>query len=76
MQAQPGSTEQDELHPSLTPTFPSSQYPACGFSTFPSPQVSEQTLAVEELPGVHDQFNSTDQAELQPSPSTVLLSSQ
>ena len=52
LQLQPVSTKQVELHPSPFAVFESSQYPDVGLITFPSPQVSEQTLAVLLSPGV------------------------
>jgi len=72
----PDSTAQEASHPSPVAVFPSSQYPAIGLITFPSPQISEHELALEELPDVHVHPVSTLQLESQPSPFTVLLSSQ
>ena len=72
----PVSTAQDPSHPSPTVVPESSQYPAIGFMTAPSPQISVHTEAVEESPNVQDQFDSTLQVELHPSPFAVPLSSQ
>ena len=71
----PVSTEQVESHPSPAVVPPSSQYPAVGSVTFPSPQVSVQTLAVDESPGVQFQSDSILQVASQPSPATVFPSS-
>ena len=76
VQTQLISTEQVELHPSLATVFPSSQYPAVGFITKPSPQISEHELAVTESPNDHVHFASTEQVESHPSPVTVFPSSQ
>ena len=73
---QPGSTEHVEEQPSLSAFPPSSQYPAVGFITFPSPQVSCQLLAVEESPSVQVHPASTEQVDDHPSPSIILESSQ
>jgi len=70
------STAQDELQPSPLIVFPSSQYPAVGFITLPSPQVSDQELAVVLLPDVQVYPVSTEQLESHPSPEAVFPSSQ
>ena len=49
---------------------------AVGFSTTPSPQISLQTLAEDELPDVHVYPASTVQLLSQPSPLILLPSSQ
>ena len=72
----PASTAQDELHPSPLETLLSSQYPDAGFITRPSPHISEQVLAVVEVPRLHVYPVSTEQVELQPSPFIVPPSSQ
>ena len=76
VQEYPSSTAQLASHPSPAVVPASSQYPAVGLMTTPSPQVSSQTLAVEELPGVQECPVSTAQLESQPSPSIKFPSSQ
>ena len=78
VQLQSISTEHEELHPSLLAVFPSSQYVEGRLVSiiFPSPQISLQTLAVEESPRVHVQSVSTPQVDEQPSLLAVLPSSQ
>ena len=63
-------------HPSPVFVLPSSQYPADGFMTNPSPQISLQELAVEASPNVQEYPDSTPHVELHPSPSVGLPSSQ
>jgi len=75
-QVHPVSTAQVEDQPSPPVIPPSSQYPVVGFSTLPSPQISEHTLAVEESPKVHFQLVSTPQLPFHPSLGVVLPSSQ
>lgn len=70
------STCQVELQPSPLLVLPSSQYVAEVAITFPSPQSSEQTLAVIESPRVQVHPDSTAQAVLHPSPLLVFPSSQ
>ena len=70
------STAHEASHPSLAVVPPSSQYPAVGFTTAPSPQISVHTAAVEESPRVQDQNVSTAQEASQPSPVVVPPSSQ
>ena len=72
----PVSTEQVLSQPSFALVFPSSQYPAVGLTTFPSPHISFQLLAVDESPRVHSHNDSTAQLESQPSPSVGFPSSQ
>ena len=76
VQVQPASTEQEESQPSEALVLPSSQYPLRGKVTFPSPQISLQTLALELSPRVHVQPASTAQVELHPSPFAWFESSQ
>ena len=76
VQDQSVSTEQEESQPSPAAVPPSSQYPAVGFITLPSPHISVQTEAVVASPRVHCQFASTAQEASQPSPATVPPSSQ
>ena len=76
VQVHPVSTAHIELHPFPSVMSPSSQYPAEGLITFPSPHISEQELGVEESPKVHCQPVSTAQLEFHPSPSDALESSQ
>lgn len=56
--------------------MPSSQYPAVGITTIPSPHISPQLLAVIESPNVQLQLVSTVQVDDHPSPLLVLPSSQ
>jgi len=72
----PVSTAQLESHPSPFAVLLSSQYPVAIFITFPSPQISVQTLAVVESPSVQVYPVSTAQEASHPSPVAVLLSSQ
>ena len=76
LQLQSLSIAQEESHPSSSTVFPSSQYPAVGLITIPSPHVSVQILAVEESPSVQVQPVSTAQLESQPSFDVVPPSSQ
>ena len=69
VQLQFASTAQVLSQPSLFIEFPSSQYPAVGVTTNPSPHKSEQVLGVEESPRVHSHFDST--AHVLPHPSSV-----
>ena len=70
------STAHRLLQPSLFKEFPSSQYPAVGVTTNPSPQRSLQVLAVVGFPPEHSQLDSTVQVESHPSPEVVPPSSQ
>jgi len=76
VQDQLASTEQVEEQPSLFEVLPSSQYPAVGFTTLPSPQISVQVLAVNIPPEVQVQSVSTEQEEDHPSLLFVFPSSQ
>lgn len=74
---QSASTEQVDDQPSLSFVFPSSQYPAVGLNTSPSPHTSScvQISAVEESPPEQVQPTSSLQEESQPSLSLVFPSS-
>lgn len=76
VQTQPASTEHEMFHPSPVIKFPSSQYPDVGAIDFPSPQISDQELAVEESPRVQVQPASTEQLLSHPSELFVFPSSQ
>lgn len=76
VQVQSVSTDQEALQPSLGFVLPSSQYPEVGIITLESPQISVQTLEVEESPNVQVQPVSTPHVELHPSPFTEFPSSQ
>ena len=76
VQVQSASTAQAASHPSLGTIFPSSQYPAIGFITSPSPQISVHTEAVVASPSVQEYPVSTAQVDEHPSLSSVLESSQ
>jgi hypothetical protein len=71
-----GSTEQEESHPSVFTEFPSSQYPAVGVMTFPSPQISVHVSGAIELPPEQTQPVDTEQEFVQPSVLSLLPSSQ
>ena len=76
VQLQSASTVQADEQPSLLLVLPSSQYPAEGIITFPSPQISVHVLAVTESPKVQVHPDSTEQVELHPSLLVVPPSSQ
>ena len=54
----PVSFVQVELHPSLSTTFPSSQYVLFELNRLPSPHISEQVSLVDEEPPVQDHPDS------------------
>lgn len=70
------STEHDDEQPSPSFEFPSSQYPAVGLITAPSPQISVHTLEVLLSPRVQLQLVSTVQTDDQPSLLLLFPSSQ
>ena len=76
VQVYPVSTTQDASHPSPAVVPESSQYPAVGFITIPSPQVSVQAEEVEESPRVQPHPVSTAQLASHPSPVATPPSSQ
>ena len=76
VQVQPDSMLQVELHPSLLAVLPSSQYMLNVLNRLPSPHNSIQVSFVVEDPPEQLHVASTAQVELQPSPLTVLPSSQ
>ena len=73
---QSDSTAQVELHPSPFAVLESSQYPAVGVITIPSPHASVQLLAVVGFPNVHVHPDSSLHVDDHPSLSFVLPSSQ
>ena len=71
-----GSTAQFASHPSPGRMLPSSQYPAFGIATIPSPHVSVQTVAPPVPPPVQLAPPSIVQVEEHPSPFIKFPSSQ
>ena len=76
VQLQPASTAQDASQPSPGVVSPSSQYPVVGFTTKPSPHISDHELAVVVLPPDHCHLGSTAHDEEQPSVDVLSPSSQ
>lgn len=72
----PVSTLHDESQPSSLTEFPSSQYPAVGIVTYPSPHTSIHVLADVVVPPDQVHFVSTVHEEFHPSPLEVFPSSQ
>ena len=70
------STAQDASQPSPGVVSPSSQYPVVGFTTKPSPHISDHELAVVVLPPDHCHLVSIVHDASHPSPEVMSPSSQ